>query len=168
MYQSVCVPSLSCDKAWLKKKKNNIIKKTFFLWSQCFYHTFLFLPIIVIYFLSLIKLSVRESVFLSVFSSVPPPDVVCFCAVSRTVWLLHRLRGDALVPGPGAAGGRHSVWPRGGRVGARVRVRRAAVGDPSVARQVRHGPAVPDQEDPRWARDWRPLCSSISSKINLW
>lgn len=78
------------------------------------------------------------------------PYVTRSCAISWTMWLLHGLRGDSLVPGPWAAGGRHSVRPSGGRVGDWLCVRGAAVGDPSVAREVWHGPAVPDQEDSRW------------------
>lgn len=76
----------------------------------------------------------------------------CFCAISWSMWLLHRLRGDPLVPGPRAAGGRHSVRTSGGRLGDRLRVRWAAVGDPSVAREVWHGPTLSDQEDSRWER----------------
>lgn len=64
--------------------------------------------------------------------------------------LLHRLRGDPLVSGARAAGGGHSVRPSGGRVGHRMRVCRAAVGDSSVAWEVGHGPAVPDQKNPGW------------------
>lgn len=89
----------------------------------------------------------------------------CFCAISWSMWLLHRLRGNPLVPGPRAAGGRHSVRTSGGRLGDRMRVRWAAVGDPSLAREVWHGPTVPDQEDSRWER---PAAEGKHSHIFSW
>lgn len=80
--------------------------------------------------------------------------------ISWSMWLLHRLCSHSLVPGPWAAGGRHSVWASCGCVGDWLCVRWAAVRHSSVAWEVRHGPTVPDQKDSWWV--WKCVCREKS------
>ncbi|XP_064571992.1 cyclin-dependent kinase-like 1 isoform X3 [Zonotrichia leucophrys gambelii] len=75
---------------------------------------------------------------------------------SRAQRFLHGLRGHAVVPQPGAAGGGHPVRAPRGRVGRRLRVRRAAGGAAPVARQVRRGSAVPDPQNPGGSHSQAP------------
>ena len=58
------------------------------------------------------------------------PNLMHASAHSGSRRPVHGLRGDAMVPGARAAGGRHAVRPGGGRVGHRLRVRRGALSTP--------------------------------------
>lgn len=70
------------------------------------------------------------------------PLSVC-CILSGTRGWLYRLRSDPLVPGPWAAGRRHSVRASRGRLGSGLCFCRAATWESTVAREVRRWPALP-------------------------
>lgn len=66
---------------------------------------------------------------------------------SWTKWLLHRLRGYQVVPLPRAIGGGHAVRPPSRCLGNWLCLCWAAVRGASVARKIRCGSALSDQEN---------------------